>query len=45
MSKQKTIKNSIDFEGVGLHSGKHTRIKVLPAEINFGIKLLNQFFK
>ena len=38
MSKQKTIKNSIDFEGVGLHSGKHTRIKVLPAEINFGIK-------
>ena len=38
MSKQKTIKNSIDFEGVGLHSGKHTKITVLPAEINFGIK-------
>ena len=35
--KQKTIKNIITFEGVGLHSGKNSRIRILPSEPNTGI--------
>ena len=38
MSNQKTIKKSIEFDGVGLHSGKSSRIKILPAEVDHGIK-------
>ena len=34
---QKTINNSFKLEGVGLHSGKLAKIKVLPSEPNTGI--------
>ena len=37
---QKTVKNPIKFEGVGLHSGKKVNICVKPSEPNTGI-----FFK
>lgn len=35
--KQKTIKDIITFEGVGLHSGKNARIRIIPSEPNTGI--------
>ena len=34
---QKTIKNSISFNGVGLHSGLDVNLKIKPAEPNSGI--------
>ena len=34
---QKTIKSSIKFEGIGLHSGKNVKVTLLPAEPNSGI--------
>ena len=34
---QKTIPNPIKFSGVGLHSGKKSKITLLPAEANQGI--------
>ena len=34
---QKTILRPIDFEGIGLHSGNTSRIKILPANDNDGI--------
>lgn len=34
---QRTIKKEIKFNGIGLHSGKITNIKVLPAPPNYGI--------
>ena len=34
---QKTIKTPIHFGGVGLHSGKEVKMKILPAEPNSGI--------
>jgi len=34
---QKTIKNIISLNGVGLHSGIDVRIKILPSEPNTGI--------
>ena len=35
--KQKTVKKSISLDGIGLHSGKNVKIKILPAEPNSGI--------
>ena len=35
---QKTIKNIINFYGVGLHNGIKANLKVIPADENFGIK-------
>jgi len=35
---QKTIKESITFQGVGLHNGKKVNLFLKPAEINHGIK-------
>lgn len=35
--KQKTIKNPIEFSGVGLHSGVRVNIKINPAKENTGI--------
>ena len=35
--KQKTIKNKIKLEGVGLHSGKLAKLSILPADPNTGI--------
>ena len=34
---QKTIKNSISFNGVALHSGLNVNVTIKPAEPNFGI--------
>ena len=34
---QKTIQKQVIFEGVGLHSGLKTNVKVLPASENYGI--------
>ena len=34
---QKTIKNSFEIEGVGLHNGKSVKIKICPSEPNTGI--------
>ena len=34
---QKTLSRIINFEGIGLHSGKLSKVKVLPAEDNTGI--------
>ncbi|MFA5008725.1 MAG: UDP-3-O-acyl-N-acetylglucosamine deacetylase, partial [Candidatus Omnitrophota bacterium] len=42
MDKQKTIKGKISFEGIGLHSGKNSRIEILPAPINTGIIFIRQ---
>ena len=35
--KQKTVKKSISLDGIGLHSGKNVKIKILPAEPHSGI--------
>ena len=35
---QKTIKDSIEFEGVGLHNGIKVNLSLKPAEANSGIK-------
>lgn len=34
---QKTLSKEINFAGIGLHSGKETSIKILPADENTGI--------
>ena len=34
---QKTLVNEINLEGVGLHSGQPSKIKILPAEADYGI--------
>ncbi len=36
--KQRTLKDSIKLEGVGLHNGKNVNLYLHPAEINHGIK-------
>ena len=38
MSLQKTIRDSIEFEGVGLHNGIKVNLCLKPAEVNSGIK-------
>lgn len=42
MDKQKTIKEKVSFEGIGLHSGQKTKIEILPAPINTGIIFIRQ---
>ena len=37
-SSQKTIKDSIELDGVGLHNGKNVNICLKPAEVDSGIK-------
>ena len=37
-NSQKTIKEKIEFEGVGLHNGIQVKLCLKPAEANFGIK-------
>ena len=34
---QKTIKNSVSFSGITLHSGLNANVRIRPAEANFGI--------
>lgn len=36
-TKQCTINNVISFEGIGLHNGKKTNVRLIPAENNHGI--------
>ena len=36
--KQRTLKDSVKFEGVGLHNGKNVKMYLHPAETNYGIK-------
>ena len=39
---QKTLKSEVFCEGIGLHSGKKTSIKIMPAEVNTGISFFRQ---
>ncbi len=34
---QKTIKNTLIFKGIGLHTGEEVKIKIKPAQPNTGI--------
>ena len=34
---QKTLKNIVSFDGVGLHTGIEVKVRIMPAEINSGI--------
>lgn len=36
--KQRTIKETIQFEGVGLHTGKLVKLEICPAPVNHGYK-------
>jgi UDP-3-O-[3-hydroxymyristoyl] N-acetylglucosamine deacetylase / 3-hydroxyacyl-[acyl-carrier-protein] dehydratase len=38
MSKQKTIADSVTFEGVGLHTGETAHVRFLPADTGTGIR-------
>ena len=38
MIKQKTIKNIVELNGIGLHSGKTVNMKIMPAGANSGIR-------
>lgn len=37
MRAQRTIKNEVSFEGIGLHTGKHSRVILKPASRDTGI--------
>ncbi len=37
---QQTIKESISFSGIGLHSGKQVEMKLVPAEVDHGVKFI-----
>ena len=34
---QSTIAKEVKFEGIGLHTGVYTKVKIIPAESNMGI--------
>ena len=38
MNSQKTIKESIELEGVGLHNGLKVKLCIKPADVDTGIK-------
>ena len=38
--KQKTIKNSATISGIGIHTGVHTNLTLLPAKENTGIRFI-----
>lgn len=40
MEKQKTLKGSSSFEGVGLHTGNKSKITFNPAPVNYGIRFV-----
>lgn len=40
MRAQRTIKNEISFEGIGLHTGKHARVTLKPASRDAGITFI-----
>jgi len=37
---QKTIKNSVTISGVGIHTGVHTKLTLVPAKANTGIRFI-----
>ena len=37
---QQTIKEAISISGIGLHSGKQVGMKLLPAEVDQGVKFI-----
>ena len=39
---QRTLKKEVFCEGIGLHSGKKTKIKILPADVNNGITFIRK---
>ena len=39
-SKQKTIKDKVKLSGIGLHSGKPTKIVLIPQNVNTGINFI-----
>ena len=42
MNLQKTVKDLIELEGVGLHNGIKVNLCLKPAEVNSGIKFKEQ---
>ena len=40
MRAQRTIKNEVSFEGIGLHTGKHSRVILKPASRDAGITFI-----
>ena len=42
---QKTISNTVTFEGVGLHSGKRSRVSITPSSVDSGIIFLRSDLK
>ena len=40
MSHQRTIETEINCSGIGVHSGKKVNLKLLPSDINSGIKFI-----
>ena len=39
---QRTLKKEVFCEGIGLHSGKKTKIQILPADVNTGITFIRK---
>ena len=37
---QQTIKETISISGIGLHSGKQVKMKLVPAEVDQGVKFI-----
>ena len=37
---QQTIKEAISISGIGLHSGKQVQMKLVPAEVDQGVKII-----
>ena len=40
MRAQRTVKNEVSFEGIGLHTGKHSRVTLKPASRDAGITFI-----
>lgn len=40
MTLQKTLKDSVTLDGIGIHSGKPTRLTMKPARPNFGVRFV-----
>src|SRR6185295_6935775 len=45
MSLQRTVKDTVELVGVGLHSGKSTRVLIQPARINQGVQFVRSDLK
>jgi UDP-3-O-[3-hydroxymyristoyl] N-acetylglucosamine deacetylase len=39
---QKTVKDIIEFSGIGLHTGAHARVRVLPSKADTGIRFVRK---